>query len=555
MSRRRRQKRRNSRNLMPQQTTSARRSRNESGSTLSCGSTLEPRSCIFFGPATTVSTFELVRATKGQGDDRFGAPFTGQLVKGSESQFAIDSCATIRLSTPSYFREDGESLIWDLQEGYVSREPRYEERGNDPNEFRKVQQINAAMFHKHQLMQRMGGLSTERVDVRESEQSYLEYGDNCLILCTSIKPTNNEMWKSWRDSLEPTYDHVSTIHDAHAFAEALGAMAFQQKGLLGGGLSFRHPYTYFEAQCLNLPVVYGPVVYVKDRKSYINQATSNIEFVLRCIFAKSVEHKAQREFRFAITTDVKFESQCLSLALSPELIEALRSNHKRRPGDINFGSRIRSPSREIRRCFANPKLWETDTFSGNELRTTRIRLLLTLTGNLHKDTTTSRVVVQTANHVDKQAIEQDIENESTWPGDSRVVKCVLDGGSGNTVTIYDLGGITGAYRLSMESGQASMSARDLRLNAGEDTVRLIANDFDLPSYQASNVRRFRLSATTVSEEISISIESDFIKSAIGGEFEDLFQLGDCCFLVSAISADGTDKSAFAVIVGREFREN
>ena len=73
-------------------------------------------------------------------------------------------------------------------------------------------------------------------------------------------------------------------------------MAFQQKGLLGNAFSFRNPQTGYIAECPSLPVVYGPVVYLDDRRAYIEESSSNLEFIVRSIFAKTSKHRHQREY-------------------------------------------------------------------------------------------------------------------------------------------------------------------------------------------------------------------------------------------------------------------
>ena len=510
---------------------------------------------FFFGPTTTVSTFELLHPPDGTNSASDLAPSSTRLVKGSERRFAIDSCGTIQLCTPSYFREDGESLIWDMQEGYVSRDPRFEERNDDATDLEKQPHFDSQMARSNRLARHMNGVSISTLRVSESERSYFEYGDNCLVWCASVEPLDDRMWDSWRHSLDPNYDHASTILDPHAFAAALGAMAFQQKNLLGSTLAFRHPYTGYVAECRTLPVVYGPVVYVEDRKAYIQQSTRDVEFVLRCIFAKTAEHQSQREFRFAILADAEINANTLLLDSTPELDSAIRPEDEGLDDDFRFGMDFRmcAPAPEIRRCFANERLWAGGSKSANSALWTQIRPVLTLKGRLHSDITTSRRVVRNVDTVDIEAIEREIENERTWPGDARIVKCVLDGGSGNTVTIYDLGGITGRYRLSIQNGDAHVVGRDSTRVSGEDTFRLIFNDFDLESFDSGNDNRLNLKATVVNPGVTFSFEAAAYDSSDDYSGEAFAEARDRSVTVNAVSADGTAKSSFQVIVGHAIR--
>ena len=65
-----------------------------------------------------VTTFELSLSTNGRHNTSSGHASGPVLVKGCESRFSVE---TIRLCTPGYYREGGESLIWDTQEGARSR--------------------------------------------------------------------------------------------------------------------------------------------------------------------------------------------------------------------------------------------------------------------------------------------------------------------------------------------------------------------------------------------------------------------------------------------------
>ena len=158
------------------------------GSSLSKGSTLTPVSCVFHRPEVAVATFQLTLGIDGKPLGGNQIPPAPTLVKGCERRFAIEDCETIRLCTPSYYREDGQSLVWDLQEGAIASSPRMEERWDDPVDLEEQQRINAELADRMPLAKAAGSVSTTSLRVREREQSSLTYGDNCLIWCASIKP-------------------------------------------------------------------------------------------------------------------------------------------------------------------------------------------------------------------------------------------------------------------------------------------------------------------------------------------------------------------------------
>ena len=297
-------------------------------SALSEGSSLIPMSCDFYGPEVAVTTFQLSLAAGGRQLGRNQLPPIPILVKGSERRFAIEDCETIRLCTPSYYREDAQSLIWDMQEGVIASNPRVKERWDDPADLEELRRDDAETAGRRPLVRAAGMIAVKTLKVRELEESTLFYGDNCLIWCSSMKPRNSKQWSLWRASLESSYDHVSTVRDPQIFARALGAMAFQQQGLLGNSIAFRNPQTGYVAQCLSLPVVYGPVVYVDDRRAYIEESSSDLEFVARSIFSKTSEHRHQREYRFAILSNRGLEDNTLDLTVSTEMRWSLTERQK-----------------------------------------------------------------------------------------------------------------------------------------------------------------------------------------------------------------------------------
>ena len=136
---------------------------------------------------------------------------------------------------------------------------------------------------------------------------------------------------------------------------------------------FRHPDNGNTAQCRNLPVVYGPIVYVRDRNEYLQRSMSEVEFVIRCIFAKAIgdefqnTYQHQREYRFAILAARRLDYPTLDLTTSAEMRETMklpppRQTTRRRPS-VQVGGCLPSP--RILRCLSG---WPSSQASGTSRR-------------------------------------------------------------------------------------------------------------------------------------------------------------------------------------------
>ena len=503
---------------------------------MSSGSSLIPMSCVFYRPEVAVTTFQLTLGVEGKPLGRKQLPRSPTLVKGCERRFAIEDCETIRLCTPSYYREDGQSLVWDLQEGVIEASPRVQERWDDPADVKEQQRINAELADRMPLAKATGSISTRSLRVREREQSSLTYGDNCLIWCASIKPRTRTQWALWRDSLESSYDHTSTIRDPHVFAQALGAMAFEQRGLLGNPISFRNPLTGYTAQCPSLSVVYGPVVYVDDRREYIEGSSSDLEFIARSIFTKTSEHRHQREYRFAILANGELEDQTLDLMVSTEMRWSVA---ERQGAEISvrdmpsLGSQGCLPSPRILDCFPDWPPAQSDAAHSSGMFTSQVRSNFHLAGVHHKDTTTSRRASHTVEDVDYDYIERVIAELPTSPSDARIVRFTLNAGPGSTFTAYDLDGLSGTYRLTKESGKAVLKAK-IPDPGSEAKYLLIDNSgFDGSSLLREATNQVTLSCRTANPAASGTIE--------------LADAEHRRITVTATSVDGTATSSFEVV--------
>ena len=485
-----------------------------------------------------METYQLSLALDGTPIKQTALPRIPILVKGCERRFAIEDHGTIRLCTPSHYREDGPSLIWDVQEGAIASRPRVAERRDDPADLEGLQQVDAELARTSPLSRATSGISATSVRVAEREQTSLTFGDNCLIWCTSVRPRTRNEWSLWRASLESSYDHITTIRDPHMFARALGAMALHQQGLLGDGISFRNPQTGEVAECASLPVVYGPVLYTDQRRAYIEASSSEMEFVLRSMFTKTREHRHQREYRFALLTNRILEDDSLNLTVSEEMRSSLTQRQappnsiRKAPSPIFNGC---VPSPRILRCFPASPPTRRSGDGVEAVFTSQVRTSLHLAGVQRKSTTRIRGIIHTVEDVDYERIEQAIAEESWSPSDARILKFTLDAGPGSVITLYDLGGVKGSYRLAKKSGEAVLTVTIPE--PSDDTTQFLLNntDFNGTSLLTRPTQRLTLSYTTANPATTVEADRSVAE--------------DTRITITATSEDCSATSSFEIVIG------
>ena len=181
---------------------------------------------------TVISTYYVGREPPG---DASPVP---TLVKGCESQFAIESCRGIRVSTLHYFRDRGGPFIRDEREGRVRRQSVRKTR-NRPEDIAQSRTRNDAYNRGSALLaESLGsavdpiGLNVTRLKTDTSSETRttdsISFGGNGRIFCASLEPADAAEWAAWRAKLDARYDHTSYIHSARDFARALAEMAAKQ---------------------------------------------------------------------------------------------------------------------------------------------------------------------------------------------------------------------------------------------------------------------------------------------------------------------------------------
>ena len=220
------------------------------------------------------------------------------LQKASPKRYAVPDCETIRISTPSCFRDRGEGLVVRRDMGDARSGPAGATAGSD----------------------------AAPIDAGESTDE-ARCGRNGWIYCASIAPATPAERSAWREAMPPGYDAVSPIGRPRAFARALGAMAAEQAGPRGRTVLLRNTVDgeAFSTAHRSQTVYHGPVVYSDDPYRRLERASSELELRLLLVFLKDAAHRAQREYRFVVWAEKEPREDRLDLPVSPALLEAMQA--------------------------------------------------------------------------------------------------------------------------------------------------------------------------------------------------------------------------------------
>ena len=250
------------------------------------------------------------------------------VLKGSPRRYAIEHCRTLRLSKPEAFRQQGETLISDLDESVTRHETSSESaRENDPVDLSHAAEVDGEMNRGSAAIgsRRRQTVNNTKTASWSASKTTHTYGKNCWIWCAAEEPFNDEEWNSWWRSLSDDYDHMTTIASPRKFARMLASAVVGQIGPTGQGRTFTHPFTKHETQHPSVSVFHGPVAYVDDPHAYVSGATSDFERMLRAVFFKHTKYADQREYRFVVWSDEEPEEAILDLQATPEILAAVRS--------------------------------------------------------------------------------------------------------------------------------------------------------------------------------------------------------------------------------------
>ena len=237
------------------------------------------------------------------------------LAKGSSSRNAITNGATVRLSKPEKFREQGETLISDPYEGITNREV---VRVDGPSDLHRAADVDDEMRRGASMLQVEQQRETSYM--RTSAKTTRIYGKNCWIWCTSIAPQGDADRHSWMQSLGDDYDCVNIISNPRKFARVLAAAVAEQLGARGSRIKCKHPYGTGTTEHPSQYVFHGPVAYVDDPHDYVAQGANDFQRTLRAAFFKQSEYAPQREYRFVVWADIEPDEMVVDLVATPEIL-------------------------------------------------------------------------------------------------------------------------------------------------------------------------------------------------------------------------------------------
>ena len=249
------------------------------------------------------------------------------LIRGGRTEHAIENGSLLRLSKPEAFRHDDGTLISDTGEGVTQRVERYvnEVAVNAPGDMKRAQQHDAeqnALAAAIGSSQRKTTTGT-RTETATTNRKTRTHGKNGWILCTSVRPSGDADVKAWRESLNSRYDHVTTIQSPRDFARALARIVASQLGPLGAEVTYTHPLPKQRTRHPSQTVFHGPVAYVDDPYTYVDDAVNPFEMMLRSVFFKHARFRDQREYRFVVWTEAEPEELTIDLEVSPDMLAAL----------------------------------------------------------------------------------------------------------------------------------------------------------------------------------------------------------------------------------------
>ena len=114
-----------------------------------------------------------------------------RLVKATEAQYGLATASTIRLSRPRAFRDKGEVLIQDEQEGRarISSSETVEVPSEEPQlSAERASALNAGLQLSRTKMSLSG---SERHTESKSSRQAVTFGADWLIYCMSMRPSEN----------------------------------------------------------------------------------------------------------------------------------------------------------------------------------------------------------------------------------------------------------------------------------------------------------------------------------------------------------------------------
>ena len=195
------------------------------------------------------------------------------IIKFSESQYAIPYSNTLQLGTPAYYRDmedNGSCGIGDAMEATY------------------IQETDLATFLRESGQPALLGA--------EHASIHATYRSDCWIFCTSVAPTSPMGIEKLRSSICPDYDGATLIGDPSSFAKQLG-VDFGNAFNIG---YVKHPRPGRQVFTLLVVVDHGPVVYANSTSDIIEEFPMGSRGLVTP-FVKRKGFSYQEEYRFVIS--------------------------------------------------------------------------------------------------------------------------------------------------------------------------------------------------------------------------------------------------------------
>lgn len=251
-------------------------------------------------------------------------PRPTKLVKGTEAEYSLAHSGTIRVSNPRRFRDFGESLIQDDQEG---RAESREEEGSSTDYTKERQEQEQALIHLGMNDAALGSHSSYK---SSHHADNMTFGGGCWIFCAAIQPESQSEWTELQGSLPASYNDYTTVHQARRFAQALGLAFVDQVGPQGKEGYVTHNakdadpvLTLHDSQM----ILHGPVWYTDDVYQFLRMRQGSVLEKLYPLFVKDRRYAGQREYRFVIVGNRDAESQYLDLRVTGMMRDSLVPCH------------------------------------------------------------------------------------------------------------------------------------------------------------------------------------------------------------------------------------
>lgn len=260
------------------------------------------------------------------------------LVKAIEQRYALEFSSTLQVSSPHRFRDFGETLIQDDQEGHAKDERITGSQTSHPERDSELQEAVDLLVPDANV-----SIGDTKTSAGNRSSRALTFGKGAWIYCTSIKPAAEQI-DAWRASLSKSYDHESVIWQPIRFAFALASAFADQHGPQGQAGDLKHAFYGGAIQSFHSSqmILHGPVWYTDDVHGFLSSRMKDDPlYNFYCLFVKHTDYQDQLEYRFVLHCESPVQGETLRMDIKPDLLAALAPYGETSP--ISYG-RLNDPS-------------------------------------------------------------------------------------------------------------------------------------------------------------------------------------------------------------------